>query len=760
MNRDPSEKLLRPFGLAGILLLGGFIPAAGIVLLHQFFPDWKLHHESLHTFIEAVGVLAAFLLAALLLFLRSQNRDQDHHIWIICGLLAMGALDCFHTLHASNDVFIGLRCISTLAAGFLFSLVWLPQRLTRTRMAEILPLVTLVAAASLGIISVAFPQIYPVMADVNGYTATAKALTSLGGLFFLVAAARFVVWYRTSSEFDDYLFASLSLLFGMAGVMFSFSMIWYADWWYWHILRLVAFFHIIYYMFFLYRKTLAELKALTTFLEQRVTERTMLLSREIVERKQAEEELKTTNEELSAINRVITVFTNILDLRDILERVLEETLKIVGLEEGSICLLAPDGLLKLVAHHGTARVEVIDLANRILQVGECSYGVCVRELKPLILQDREEVLRFSSGKMCGEADIRFSASFPLVTTRRNCVGVLCVFTLSDRKPTRRSLRLLETVTAHVALLIEAARLHEQTLQHSANLEAKVAERTSELEEANRKLKQLDQLKSMFIASMSHELRTPLNSVIGFSSILLNEWVGPLNDEQKENMATVLRAGKYLLTLINDVIDVSKIEARQIEIRVEEFELQDLIGEAAASMEKEIRDKGLELQIEGGGQIMRTDRRRLLQCLLNLLSNAVKYTEQGFVRIAARKVQGSKFGMRGPRCGERDNQAVGRGATSSESEVDFVEISVEESGIGIREEDNSKIFKPFVRLESPMMTKIYGTGLGLYLTRKLVTEVLGGEINFTSEFGRGSRFEIVIPAILPGEEKEDEGSDSR
>lgn len=737
MNRDPSEKLLRPFGIAGIILLGIFIPSAAIVFLRLFFPQWQLLNESLHVFMEALGVLAAFLLAALLLYQRRQNRDQDHHIWIICGLLAMGILDGFHALQTSDDAIIRLRCISTLAAGFLFALVWLPQRLTRTQIAEKLPIVTVAAAVALGLLTISFPGLLPVMAGGDGYTAAAKVITSLGGLFFLVSAARFIGWYRTSSGFDDFLFASLCLLFGMAGVMFPFSMLWFGDWWFWHLLRLVAFFHILYYIFFIYQQTLAELKALTASLEQRVTDRTMQLSREIVERKEAEEELKTSNEELFAINRVITAFTNILDLKDILERVLEETLKIVGLEEGSICLLAPDGVLRLVAHHGTGRVAVIDLANQLMRIGECSYGVCARELKPLILPDREAVLRYATGKESRQADIRFSASFPLVTPRRICVGVLCVFTTTDKKPTGRSLRLLETITAHVALLIEAARLHKETLQHSATLECKVAERTRELEEANHKLKELDQLKSMFIASMSHELRTPLNSVIGFSSILLNEWVGPLNDEQKENMATVLRAGRYLLTLINDVIDVSKIEARQIEIRVEEFELLELIREAAATLQKEIRDKGLELRIDGGELVMRTDRRRLLQCLLNLLSNAVKYTEQGFVRIAVKKVRGQN--------------SVDQGARDVEPGPEFVEISVEESGIGIKEKDHSKIFKPFVRLESPLMTKVYGTGLGLYLTRKLVTEVLGGEITFASEFGRGSRFEMTIPVTLSGEE---------
>jgi PAS domain S-box-containing protein len=874
MERGPATKRFKR-GILGILLLGIIIPVGGMVFLRLFFRDWHLIHEQLHAFLEAVGMQAAFLLAALLIFLRKQSRGMAHHIWIACGLLAMGILDGLHAMQTVNTSFVGLRCASSLTGGFLFTLVWLPSRPSRSHATDLLPLFTVTTAGGLGFLLIEFPDLFPVMLDHGFYAPAAKTITALGGFFFLVAAVYFLRRYCSAKGFDDFLFASLCLLFGMAGILFPFSMIWFADWWFWHLLRLVAFLHILYYLFFIYQETLAELKGLNALLEQRVSERTAQLSQEIADRteaeaalrdsearyrrlldsvtdyiytvrledgrpmttshglgcvavtgyapeeyaadtglwlrmvyeddrqavleqaamvlageeapplehrimhkngrvrwikntpvhrydrerrlvaydglvsditeiKEAEEALKATNEELFAINRVVTAYTNILDQREILARVLEETLKITGLEEGSICLLDPDGILQLAAHHGTSRVAVIDIASQMMRIGECAYGSCARELKPLILRDREAVLRVATGYESSRADIRFNAAFPLVTPRRKCVGVLCVSTLTDKKPTERSLRLLETVTAHVALLIEAARLHEEALTQTVTLEKKVTERTRELAEANRKLMELDRLKSMFIASMSHELRTPLNSVIGFSSILLNEWVGPLNDEQKENLATVLRAGRYLLELINDVIDVSKIEAGQIETRVEEFDLHDLVTEAVTAMEGEIRAKGLELQVDTMGQVMRTDRRRLLQCVLNLLSNAAKYTEKGFVRVSARKVPGARYEERGD--GARSLEPR---SSYLDPPADFVEISVEDSGIGIREEDSGKIFVPFVRLESPLMAKVYGTGLGLYLTRKLVTEVLRGEMSFVSEYGRGSRFVMAVPLALSG-----------
>jgi PAS domain S-box-containing protein len=263
----------------------------------------------------------------------------------------------------------------------------------------------------------------------------------------------------------------------------------------------------------------------------------------------------------------------------------------------------------------------------------------------------------------------------------------------------------------------------ESQQALMNIVEDLNDKTGELEQANSRLKELDRLKSMFIASMSHELRTPLNSVIGFSSVLLNEWVGPVNAEQKENLAIILRSGKHLLNLINDVIDVSKIEAGKIESSPDEFDLHDLIDEAVSLVKKDLGEKRLDLRVAAAHQRMRTDRRRLLQCVLNLLSNAVKFTEQGCVTVETRLV-------RSP-------------GTTPEAE-----ISVTDTGIGIREEDIGKMFQPFVRLASPLQATVPGTGLGLYLTRKLAAEVLKGDILLTSEYGKGSRFTIKLPVGVP------------
>lgn len=276
---------------------------------------------------------------------------------------------------------------------------------------------------------------------------------------------------------------------------------------------------------------------------------------------------------------------------------------------------------------------------------------------------------------------------------------------------------------HIAILQEELnRTNSELLQLTLNLE----DRATELKYAYERLKEMDRLKNMFISTMSHELRTPLNSIIGFSSIMLDEWIGPLNEEQKKNLATVHRSGQHLLALINDVIDISKIEAGMVATNMDEFDLYDVISEAVNSLLPQIKDKGLEIVVEAMHQPMRTDRRRLLQSVLNFLSNAVKFTERGRIFVGA--------GLAPARNGQPQGLNL----------QEIVEITVSDTGIGIKEEDMPKLFQSFIRIDSPLRAKVGGTGLGLYLTKKLITEILKGEISVSSRYEEGSRFVMRIP----------------
>ncbi|HAQ62388.1 TPA: hypothetical protein DCR49_10400 [Candidatus Delongbacteria bacterium] len=250
---------------------------------------------------------------------------------------------------------------------------------------------------------------------------------------------------------------------------------------------------------------------------------------------------------------------------------------------------------------------------------------------------------------------------------------------------------------------------------NAEMEKKVIERTSELSEANNKLKELDHLKSMFIASMSHELRTPLNSIIGFTGLILQGISGKIDDQAKEDLEIVYNSSKHLLNLINDVIDISKIEADKFEVYFQEIRLDDLLAEAVANVTRAAQTKGIKINAElPDGTMIRTDRKRLFQCVLNLLSNAIKYTEKGYISIRT----------------ERSDS--------------MLSVIVKDSGIGIKSEDISKLFHSFIRLESPIKENTLGTGLGLYLTKKIMTSVFHGNIKVESKVGEGSTFTLEIP----------------
>jgi len=240
---------------------------------------------------------------------------------------------------------------------------------------------------------------------------------------------------------------------------------------------------------------------------------------------------------------------------------------------------------------------------------------------------------------------------------------------------------------------------------------------TEIAESNQRLAEVSRTKSEFLANMSHELRTPLNSVIGFSEVLQDQMFGPINEKQQEYVQNILTSGRHLLSLINDILDLSKVESGRMELELTEFSLQELLDSSLVMLKEKALKSEIDLQLDPASQIniqIVADQRKLKQILFNLLSNAVKFTPAG-----------------------------GSVSLSTQNDGDFVEITVADSGIGIKEKDIQKLFQPFTQLESVYSKEFEGTGLGLALTRQLV-ELHGGRIWVKSEFGKGSRFSFTIP----------------
>jgi protein-histidine pros-kinase len=248
-------------------------------------------------------------------------------------------------------------------------------------------------------------------------------------------------------------------------------------------------------------------------------------------------------------------------------------------------------------------------------------------------------------------------------------------------------------------------------------ERKVFERT--LQDKNVELERASMAKDRFLATMSHELRTPLNAIIGFTGTLIMQLPGPLTVEQEKQLKTVQHSARHLLSLINDLLDLAKIESGKVQLDLQQVELQTIIREVCTSLQPAADTKGLPLRIvmPQARLMMRTDRRSLSQILLNLANNAIKFTESGEVRLEVSR-------------GLRDGNAV-------------TEISVVDTGVGIRDEDQAGLFQAFTRVGSGSRRATESTGLGLHLSQRLA-ELLGGAISFHSKSGSGSRFTLTLP----------------
>jgi signal transduction histidine kinase len=239
--------------------------------------------------------------------------------------------------------------------------------------------------------------------------------------------------------------------------------------------------------------------------------------------------------------------------------------------------------------------------------------------------------------------------------------------------------------------------------------------SADLDKANAKLRKRDSLNAALMDSMSHDLRNQLSSIMGFLNIMLQGMAGEINGEQKNMLQRSYNSSKHLLNIISNIIDITRIEARRIKALPEEFKLNSLINEAVEFKKTEIETKGLAVDVSVTGHIqLKTDRKRLLQCITQYLDNAVKFTDNGNISIEAVEVN------------------------------DEVEITVRDTGTGIEHGHLPGLFDVSDRPDRLLKTSTQGAGLGLYLTNKIVSEILRGNVHAASNPGKGSSFSVRIP----------------
>jgi len=280
-----------------------------------------------------------------------------------------------------------------------------------------------------------------------------------------------------------------------------------------------------------------------------------------------------------------------------------------------------------------------------------------------------------------------------------------------------------TIAGSIILRRQVLLRTNELRQTNQEMELRIEDRTEELGFALRQAQVADMLKSAFLATMSHELRTPLNSIIGFTGILLQKLPGEINPEQEKMLKIIQTSSRHLLSLINDVLDISKIEAGQLELRLSDVNLQATLEKVIGLVSLQAEEKELDLKLEmmTRNVFIKVDQRRFEQVLLNLLSNAIKFTDKGSVTLI------------------------------SEKKENTLRITVKDSGIGIPEDKLDALFMPFQQIDTGLNRKYEGTGLGLSISQKLI-RLMGGDITLESKINQGSSFHICLPL---DQEKHDE-----
>jgi GAF domain-containing protein len=418
------------------------------------------------------------------------------------------------------------------------------------------------------------------------------------------------------------------------------------------------------------------------------------------ELQQRTHDLVRSVEELKALGEVGQAVSSTLDLETVLTRIVSHAVQLSGTDGGAIYEYddqSEEFLLRATDHMEEELITALRANPPRLGDGVVGRAAASREpvVVPNILEERAYAPRMR--QLLERFGFRASLAVPLLREDR-IIGGLVVRRKSTGEFRPEVIELLKTFATQSVLAIQNARLFRE-----------IEEKSRQIEAANRH-------KSEFLANMSHELRTPLNAIIGFSEVLQEKLFGDLNEKQAEYTDDILSSGRHLLSLINEILDLSKVEAGRLELELATFDLPLAIDNARTFVRERAITHGITLDVKVDDRLgdIIGDERKIKQILLNLLSNAVKFTPEGG-RIGINAIQ--------------SNGAV--------------EISVSDTGIGIVPEDQPKIFEEFRQVGSDYEHKSEGTGLGLTLAKKFV-ELHGGKIWVTSEPGKGSTFTFTLP----------------
>ncbi|HEX4747063.1 MAG TPA: ATP-binding protein, partial [Gaiellaceae bacterium] len=448
----------------------------------------------------------------------------------------------------------------------------------------------------------------------------------------------------------------------------------------------------------------AEVAIVTTFADQAAI--AMENVRLFNETKEALEQQRAIAEVLQTISR------SVFDLQPVLDTVVENTARLASADVALLSTSAGQDSFRVAAVYG-APLQDPDVAALWADLrGQMALPAHARSVMGRMLLGRQvihiEDLRAEPELLEASVILRATAArtvlaVPMLRAGQPIGGVV-VARLAVRRFSDREIGLVQTFADQAAIAIQNTRLFSE-----------IRDKSQQLELASRH-------KSEFLANMSHELRTPLNAIIGFSEVLLQGMFGPLNEKQREYQQDVLSSGRHLLSLINDILDLAKIEAGRVELELSEFSLPRALENGVTMVRERAARHGIrvDLDVEGVDRIV-ADERKVKQIVFNLLSNAVKFTGDG--------------GRVGVRASREDGE---------------IRVAVRDTGIGIDEADRERIFEEFQQARRDPERSREGTGLGLALSKRYV-ELHGGRIWVESEVGKGSTFTFALPLVPAGKE---------
>ncbi len=747
------------------LLLSMVVPVLGAALSAWLIPSFRLSHVALHSLVEGCGGLIALAIAGILLAELEHKPEANHYPRLAAGFLCMGVLDLFHAGTVPGNPFIWFHSTATFAGGLLFSLVWLPRSGRRTGSISRMPLIAAVASVAFGVVSISAPEMLPSMRTGAGaFSNIALALNLVGGVGFLTASIFLARRYLKERDLENWLFAVQSTLFGMAGVLFSTSVVWNGGWWWWHFLRLGAYIAAFWYGVRAFRGAEGELREINI----RLAESKASLDRTVAEKTA---QLRASEERFDLAVRgstdglwdwniltgevyysprmkelighaeddfpdVFASFESILhpDDHDWVMREVDAHLKCRKPYDVQYRLRSSSGQYRWFRARGQAiwnasgqptraAGSITDVTEehllrerfrRAVEASPAALMMVHEDGRILMANSRSQTLfGYAAAELIGQPiemliPERFRPGHPEHRRRffqapvQRAMGPHLELYGVRKDGSEFPVKVgLSPVEADDGRAVMCGVL--DITDQIMSLEA--------MRQAKESAESASRAKSSFMANMSHEIRTPMNGIIGMAQLLSQT---ELRSHQRDYLATITESAHVLLRLLNDILDFSKIEAGRLELECVEFRISECVARASQMLMLRAAEKGLELACRVAPEVpdhLRGDPGRIQQVLVNLLGNAVKFTDAGevFMNFEAEAIT---------------------------SETVRLHVTVSDTGIGIPLEKQSQMFRPFVQAESSTTRRFGGTGLGLAISRQLV-EMMHGRMWLESEVDRGT-----------------------